>query len=112
MIVKYPNYRDDLYSLSREGSRISISGLDPIGQHDRAHIFQDGKGEIIPASKLRSENALYGITGETYKLGPTHSHGERHSGHYIESAEPEKDLIKRLKRTSQTLRDRHREGED
>lgn len=96
--------RDDMYSLTRGGFRVNASGLPRLGKPDRPHIFADGKGNILPATKIRSKKNIPGISGRTFKIGTPHSHDINHRNHFLEDASLEKDLLRRFRRSSQFYR--------
>jgi len=111
-IYNDPEHRDDLYALNRDGCGVAVSGAKRMGRVDRAHIFQDGTGEIIPASKLRSKDAFFGLSGRSFKQGTPHSHDLAHQDHYYESIDPQDDLLKRFRRESRRFREERWESRD
>ncbi|KKQ36457.1 MAG: hypothetical protein US53_C0051G0007 [Candidatus Woesebacteria bacterium GW2011_GWA1_37_7] len=95
--------RDDMHSLYREGVNVDRRIVDKrLGRLDRPHIFEDGRGEIVPATKLRlSGNGVQHYGGRTLKLGPAHSHDSEHLYHFLENIEnPAKDLLQRFRKNA------------
>lgn len=108
--------RDDMYSLTREGLSVEIiDNNGRLGSLDRPHIFEDGTGEIIPASKLRSKNGggIERVQGRTLKHGPPHSH-DRENGYHLLEEIPDQptDLLGRFRKRVKAHRKVRRESRD
>lgn len=70
---------DDLYRLHQDG----VDGVEGFGNRGReAHVYVDGNGEIVPASKAKRPDT---VRGDTFKGGPEHAHpGEDHRLHHLQ----------------------------
>lgn len=107
-ILLDPSQRDDMYSLFQQKSRLRVNGLPKMGSCDRPHIFTDGYGDIIPATRMQKKNGLPLLSSRTFKLGQPHSHDPKHEYHYLEtglSNHGKNDLIVKFRKVS---RDFHR----
>lgn len=90
----------DIYSLNRDGVDVDKGTLKGrSGRLDRPHIFEDGNGQIIPASKPRApDGGIERYSGRTLKHGPEHSHDEEHNLHLLDNMpNPPSDLLADLK---------------